>query len=81
MATSDDFVDRALGLPETQRAELAEKLLWSLEPASSDPSLDDHWRVEIESRLTRLREGTAETSSWDDAAARIRQAVAKVHKS
>jgi len=81
MSTSDDFVDQALSLPEPQRADLAEKLLWSLEPAHTDPSLDENWRAEIESRLGRLRDGTAETSSWEDVAARLRQSLAKVRAS
>ena len=73
--TADVFV-RALELPDADRAELANQLLLSLDPADTDTSFDERWRDEIESRLAAVRSGATPALDWDDAAARIRQALA-----
>jgi putative addiction module component (TIGR02574 family) len=75
-----EIYTRALELPEENRADLAQRLLLSLEP-TDDASFDERWRDEIEARLTAVRDGTVVLSDWDDAAARIRKALAERKKS
>ena len=49
--------DEALGLPEEQRAELAQKLILSLE-ASNDDEIAQEWLAEASRRARELDEGT-----------------------
>ena len=79
--TSGDIFTQALGLPEADRAALAQRLLLSLEPAEVDPEIDEVWQAEIESRLSRLESGEAVLSDWTEASARIRQALEKIRPS
>ena len=75
MDPSSEILTNALELPEADRAELARRLLLSLDPAPFDPETDERWRAEIEARLTALDGGTAIVSDWQDAAAGIRKAL------
>jgi len=58
----------ALSLNQKQRAELALRLLGSLEP-EPDPKAEAAWAREIERRAQDLDEGKTKTVSWskDDA--------------
>lgn len=59
----------ALGLSERERAEIAARLIASLDTASAQDSSDvrDAWAAEIQRRCEALDAGTASTTDWDDA--------------
>lgn len=62
----DDLYRAALTLDEQQRAELAARLIESLEGAT-DAGVDQAWRTEIERRMKELDTGAVQAVSWDDA--------------
>ncbi len=59
MATKDDIFSGALSLPVDERAELAAKLLRSLDEDEevSEAEAEEAWDVELERRVLELREG------------------------
>jgi len=64
----------ALELPEHERAEIAAKLLESLD-AAGDDDVDEAWAREIERRCAALDSGEAVTSDWSEFRARIEREV------
>ena len=58
-----------------QRADIAHKLLLSLEPADFDEHADQAWAAEIRQRLQAIREGRVVLRDWDEALNGIRQAI------
>ena len=67
---AERVLDEALRLPEPDRAELAAKLISSLEP-EGDEGVDAAWIAEIERRCADLDAGTAVTSDWETLRRRI----------
>ena len=63
-------MDEALELPADERAELAAKLLDSLEP-SAEPHLSEAWEREIRTRVQRVLSGDAKGSPWSEVRERI----------
>ena len=55
----------ALGLPETDRAELAASLIESLD-TTVDENRDAAWSVEIKRRLESIDRGEVELVPWED---------------
>ena len=76
MATTSDVLSAALALPAEERAEVAHKLLLSLEPGEPDLNADQSWAVEIRRRLLAIREGQSPLRDWDDVLEDIRQGLA-----
>jgi putative addiction module component (TIGR02574 family) len=72
---AQDILQGALGLSETDRADLALRLLESLSP--KDERSDAEWVSEIERRARRVLAGESKGSSWDDARSRIEAALSK----
>lgn len=64
----------ALELPEHERAEIAARLLESLDDAEHD-DVDEAWAREIERRCAALDSGEAVTSDWNEFRARIEREV------
>jgi putative addiction module component (TIGR02574 family) len=64
----------ALELPEHERAEIAARLLESLDETAHE-DVDEAWAVEIERRCAALDSGEAVTSDWNDFRARIERDV------
>ena len=64
----------ALELPEHERAEIAARLLESLDEAEPD-DVDEAWAREIELRCAALDSGEAVTSDWNEFRARIEREV------
>jgi len=58
-------LEQALTLSETERAELAAKLLASLDEAS-DPDAEEAWAAEITKRAESVVRGDAKLVDWDD---------------
>ncbi|MDP1635986.1 MAG: addiction module protein [Gallionellaceae bacterium] len=56
--TADTIEEAALHLPEQQRAQLAHKLLLSLDP-QNETDIADEWRNEAQRRANDLDNGTA----------------------
>lgn len=57
-ATFQEVTREALTLSESERADLAQTLIRSLEPVV-DKGIQQAWDVEISRRLDRVRQGTA----------------------
>ena len=73
--TTDTIEDAALQLPETQRAELAHKLLLSLE-SQSEAEIAQLWRNEAVRRAADIDSGVVKTLSADE----VRAAAKKLLK-
>ena len=57
-AKVEKLAQDALTLSKRERAELAHKILVSLEEVA-DENVDEAWDVEIQKRVERIKEGTA----------------------
>jgi putative addiction module component (TIGR02574 family) len=68
------LLDQVLSLPEQKRAEIAVRLLESLEP-EAQADVDAAWADEIESRCAAVDDGTLPTSDWKDVRARIERDI------
>jgi putative addiction module component (TIGR02574 family) len=68
------LLDQVLSLPEQKRAEIAVRLLESLEP-ERQADIDAAWAEEIESRCAAVDAGTLPTSDWNDVRARIERDI------
>jgi putative addiction module component (TIGR02574 family) len=72
--TAAKLLDEALRLSDSERAELAAKLIESLD-AQSDEDVDAAWAAEIERRCALLDSGEAVTSDWSDVRRRIESEI------
>ena len=73
-SVTERLLTEALNLPNTERAELAARLIESLE-ARTDSDVDEAWAVEIERRCAALDSGEAVTSDWSDVRRRIESEI------
>jgi len=55
------LIEEALGLPANERADLAERLLSSLDPP--EPELEKLWVAEVEDRIEAFEQGKLKTIS------------------
>jgi putative addiction module component (TIGR02574 family) len=65
------LLEDALHLPENERAEMAARLLESLD-AVIDPEVESAWDAEIARRLSELDNGSVKPIPWEEARRRIR---------
>jgi putative addiction module component (TIGR02574 family) len=75
MSLNTDLLARVLHLPVSERAELARRILLSLEPVDFDADAEQLWAVEIEARLAALDRGESVPMDWRPAIDRIRQSL------
>ena len=76
MSTNSSHVfDAALGLSEEDRASLAYRLLQSLQPPGVSGDSDPGFERELDRRVADYDAGRTQASDWDDAAARLREAL------
>jgi putative addiction module component (TIGR02574 family) len=68
--TTERIFEDVLSLSEDQRAELAVRLLQSLDH-ESDPDAEEAWAAEIERRCAAVDAGEITLSDWYDARRRI----------
>lgn len=68
--SAGEALEAALALPEDERAEVAEKLLASLD-GEIDANAEAEWGAEIERRLARIEAGHSKTISMDESVARL----------
>jgi putative addiction module component (TIGR02574 family) len=72
--TATSLLEQALDLPEHDRAEIAARLLESLD-AGEREDLDAAWAHEIDRRCDALDKGEAATSDWNEFRARIERDI------
>lgn len=67
----------ALSLSEQERAEIAARLIESLEvgPETEPAEVEAAWAAEIERRCNALDTGTTGATSWDDLRRRIKAEI------
>ncbi len=65
-----DLFREATSLPEKERAELAGRLLESLEPPT-DPEVEAAWSEEIERRVRQIDSGRVKTIPWEKVRAEL----------
>jgi len=70
----DLLLDEALSLPEEDRAEIAVKLIESLD-GNPDDDVDATWAQEIERRCAAVDAGEAVTSDWEEVRSRIEREI------
>ncbi|MDY7232613.1 addiction module protein [Hyalangium rubrum] len=71
MATKEDLLSDVLRLPPEERAEVAHKLLLSLEVEDEDPEAQVEWSAELERRAREVLNGSVKTVSWEQVEERI----------
>jgi len=64
-------------MPIRERAELARRLLLSLETADFDADVEEAWAAEIEARLSSVDRGDSVPLDWRPAIDRIRRSLRK----
>jgi putative addiction module component (TIGR02574 family) len=74
MSDTAALLEQVLSLPEHDRAELAMRLLESLDP-EVQTDVDEAWAAEIERRCAAVDAGTLATSDWADVRARIERDI------
>ncbi len=62
---SEDLLQSALALPDSDRAELAASLIRSLD-TQSDDDVDAAWAAEIQRRIESIDNGEVKLIPWDD---------------
>ncbi len=77
MSTDNDLFAAALSLPVTIRAELAQRLLESLDGGQADADADEAWAKEIEARIAAYERGEIKAQPWREAIAEIRTSLKK----
>jgi putative addiction module component (TIGR02574 family) len=69
------LLERALELPEHARAEMAARLIESLDADDDSGDLDALWVLEIDRRCEALDSGAAVTTDWLEFRARIERDI------
>lgn len=69
----EELYEQASRLPEEDRAELAGKLLESIEDLP-DEGVEEAWAVEIERRMSDYRAGRVKTIPWSEVRAHLHRA-------
>ena len=77
MSILNDIYQKALAMEPAERAELAHRLLLSLESGERDPDWKEAWREEIERRLEEIDRGEVELLDGDEVMARLRKSLEK----
>jgi putative addiction module component (TIGR02574 family) len=70
---ADRILHDALGLSEKERAEIAARLIESLDAGTGADAneIEEAWAIEIERRCAKLDARTSGTSDWDDVRRKI----------
>jgi putative addiction module component (TIGR02574 family) len=68
---SQAIVEQALKLSPTERAEVAEKLIGSLDEVP-DTDVEQAWQEEIQKRLQQIDRGEVKTIPWEEVQRRLR---------
>jgi len=71
---TEQLLHEALQLPESERAEVATRLIESLD-REKEEEVDAAWAAEIERRCADLDAGRTSASSWEDVRRRIEKEI------
>ena len=76
-ALADRLLQDALGLSEQERAEIAVRLIESLDVASDAEAaeVEAAWAAEIERRCAALDAGTTGTTAWEEVRRQIKAEI------
>jgi putative addiction module component (TIGR02574 family) len=78
MARAEQVLTDALALDDAERAEIALRLLDSIEPPDPLGALDDEgWRTEIARRAERAASGASKGTPWAEVRARLEKRLVK----
>ena len=69
-----EIVNAAIKLAESDRLQIVEELLASLEPDTGD-DVDAAWAVEVERRSREIKEGIVRPIPWEEVKAQARKRV------
>ena len=69
-----EIVNAAIKLAESDRLQIVEELLASLEPAAED-DVDVAWAAEIQRRSREIKEGTVQPIPWEEVKSHARKRV------
>jgi putative addiction module component (TIGR02574 family) len=72
--TTERVLGAALALPDSERLELVEALIVSLQSSEDEPPLDDAWREVIAQRASEIEVGSVELTPWSEVKRRARNA-------
>ena len=64
--TNESLLEQVLKLPANERAEVAQQVLLSLEPAEFCDDVDHAWVAEIQQRRAAIRNGEVQLLEWAD---------------
>lgn len=67
------ILEKALSMPQHQRAFLAEQLISSLDQQKIEPEIEAAWQLEIQKRVLEAKEGKVELMSWQEARQQLRK--------
>jgi len=67
---SDELLSQAMSLPAEERADLAARLMESLEEPE-DADVEQAWKDEIRTRIDQLRNREVQPVPWEEARRRI----------
>lgn len=68
---SKQILEAALALPESDRADIAARLIRSLD-AGKDEDAEAAWAAEIQRRIQSVDNGSAKLITWDDVLTEMR---------
>jgi putative addiction module component (TIGR02574 family) len=77
MSTVNEVFSTVLALPPADRAELAKRLIESLDVGQPDPGAGEAWANEIEERIAAYQRGEINAKPWKEAIAEIRKSLAE----
>ena len=72
--TGEGNRQRRYKLTESERLQIVEELLASLEPVADD-DVDAAWTAEVERRSREIKEGTVRPIPWEEVKSRARRRV------
>ena len=75
MSLAPDLVQKIMQLPEPERAELAHRLLLSLEEPAFDGEWDSLWAGELERRSVSIERDNTIGMDWREAVYRVRRGL------
>ena len=71
---TQELLQKALSLPDNERAELAGSLIASLD-TDIDPDVDAAWQAEISRRADEVRSGKVKTVPWPEVQIKARSVL------
>jgi len=85
MPLDAELIDRSLALSEAERADLAHRLLLSLDASAPESAqemkdVEEAWAAELEQRVDQVDRGEVKMIPWPEAEKRIRASLQKARQ-